>query len=317
MLEALIALLLGVGGAAGVLANPATDTPTNPSATQAAPSDTQAAQRVAVAPVQAVQKAPTERPEATPRAMPTTGRFDYQLGLAYDVLPDGHRLGPGDVVVRDASMRPVRGAYNVCYVNGFQTQPDEKSAWATRTSLLAKDSSGRPLKDEDWPDEYVLSPNTATQREGILKVMRPQITACAKKGFDAVEIDNLDTFRRYEGTVSSTGSQALAREYVKTAHSLGLAIGQKNAAEVARTHGKNLGFDFAVAEECFAWGECAEYTSAYGRRVVNIEYPDSLREAGKTFAQACAAEGRPSRTILRDRELVKTGQPVYRFEACR
>src|SRR3546814_7797243 len=54
---------------------------------------------------------------------PVTGQFDYQLGGAED---DGDLA----VVVRDASAQPVPGAYNVCYVNGFQTQPDQAATWA-------------------------------------------------------------------------------------------------------------------------------------------------------------------------------------------
>src|SRR5215218_1299312 len=48
---------------------------------------------------------------------------DYQLG--------GNRSVPENVgiVVRDRKAQPEAGRYNVCYVNGFQTQPDERSFW--------------------------------------------------------------------------------------------------------------------------------------------------------------------------------------------
>ncbi len=46
--------------------------------------------------------------------------FDYQLGGAYPP-PAGV-----SIVSRDREEAPVAGLYNICYVNGFQIQPDEE-----------------------------------------------------------------------------------------------------------------------------------------------------------------------------------------------
>ena len=35
---------------------------------------------------------------------------------------------------------------------------------------------------------------------------------------------------------------------------------------------EEVGFDFAVAEECGRYRECEEYAAVYGRRVVAVEY---------------------------------------------
>ena len=79
---------------------------------------------------------------------------------------------------------------------------------------------------------------------------------------------------------------ALAQLFVSYAHSLGLAVGQKNAGEELGSDGKNTaGFDFAVAEECQAYSdpsedydECAYYTDAYGDEVLEI-WPRSTEMA--------------------------------------
>ena len=69
-------------------------------------------------------------------ALPTPGAaFDYQLGGAY-TPPAGVT-----VVSRDRTATPASGLYNICYVNGFQIQPDEASWWqAQHPDLILRDS---------------------------------------------------------------------------------------------------------------------------------------------------------------------------------
>ncbi|MEU0312587.1 endo alpha-1,4 polygalactosaminidase [Nocardioides sp. NPDC006273] len=241
---------------------------------------------------------------------PTDGVFDYQLGGTSDQLSDGT---PIDVVVRDAAADPLEGAYNVCYVNGFQTQPG--SDWSDRPEAILRDGSGSPVRDPDWPDELILDPSTAGARDSILDVITPVIDGCVEAGFDAVEIDNLDTWTRFDD-ISQEGAFALASAYVTAAHDLGLAIAQKNAAEAARPAHDDLGFDFAVVEECGAYSECAAYTDVYGDHVLQIEYPDSLTDADIAFADVCIDPERAPLTILRDRDLVGQDDPAYLHEAC-
>ncbi|MDQ4115150.1 MAG: endo alpha-1,4 polygalactosaminidase [Actinomycetota bacterium] len=241
---------------------------------------------------------------------PTEGVFDYQLGAAADQLTDGTPL---DVVVRDATAAPLEDAYNVCYVNGFQTQPG--ADWSDRPSALLRDASGDPVRDPDWPDEIILDPSTASARASILEVVNPVIEGCADNGFDAVEIDNLDTWTRFDA-ISKEGALDLASAYVTATHDLGLAIAQKNAAEAARPAHDDLGFDFALVEECGAYDECAAYTDVYGDHVLQIEYPDSLAEADLAFADVCADPARAPLTILRDRDLVGQDDPAHVYDAC-
>ncbi|WP_256206665.1 endo alpha-1,4 polygalactosaminidase [Nocardioides luteus] len=246
----------------------------------------------------------------TPDLPPIDGVFDYQLGATADELSDGTRI---DVVARDSTAAPLEGAYNVCYVNGFQTQPG--ADWSEHPSALLRDASGDPVRDPDWPDEIVLDPSTASAREAILEMVGPAIEGCADDGFDAIEIDNLDTWTRFD-SISREGAVALASAYVTAAHDLGLAIAQKNAAEAASTAHDDLGFDFAVVEECGTYSECAAYTDVYGPHVLQIEYPDSLAEASLSFADVCADPDRSPLTILRDRDLVGQEDAAYVFEAC-
>src|SRR5206468_2676945 len=92
---------------------------------------------------------------------------------------------------------------------------------------------------------------------------------CAAKGFDAVELDNLDSFTRSHGLLKRRQALAFARLLVSRAHAAGLAAGQKN---LAGYDGRQVGYDFAIAEECGRYRECAGYTRFYGRRVIAVEY---------------------------------------------
>ena len=241
------------------------------------------------------------------RLPPTAGAFDYQLGGVDDSVALA-------VVVRDAGARPMPGAYSVCYVNGFQTQPGEGDRWlSSHGGAVLRGADGAPVTDPDWPDEYVLDPSTESQRTTILGVLGPLIIDCAAKGFDAVEIDNLDTFLRFPDRIDDAGAIALARSYAELAHGHGLAIGQKNAAESTERGQREVGFDFAVAEECAAYAECDRYARVYGPHVLQIEYTDNLPAP---FREVCASASRAPLTILRDRDLVARGMGGHAYEQC-
>ncbi len=227
-------------------------------------------------------------PSVTPP--PAGGDVDYQLGGA--VAPAARV----DIVVRDRSARPAAGRYNVCYVNAFQTQPDEASFWRRHWSLVLK-RGGAPVVDAAW-GEWLLDLRTSTKRTAISRIVGAWIDGCARSGYDAVEFDNLDSWSRSHGLVTRTQAKALARALVRRAHARGLAAGQKNWAEL---DGTTLGFDFAVAEECGRYDECGDYVASYGRRVLVIEY----RRAD--FDRACARWGARLGIVLRDRAVSPRG----------
>ncbi len=58
----------------------------------------------------------------------------------------------------DRTDEPFEGLYNICYLNGFQTQAEEKDFWMTdlHRDLLLKDSNGDLVEDPNWPGEYIL-----------------------------------------------------------------------------------------------------------------------------------------------------------------
>ncbi|MFL6174955.1 MAG: endo alpha-1,4 polygalactosaminidase [Marmoricola sp.] len=222
--------------------------------------------------------------------LPTGTRADYQLG--------GARTVPTSVgiVVRDRHDRPAPRRYNVCYLNGFQTQPDESAFWHRHWSLVLK-KDGKPVLDEAW-GEWLLDTRTSSARASVASIVGRWINGCARAGFDAVELDNLDSFSRSHGLLTGAGNKALAKLLVARAHQAGLAAGQKNFSE---WDGRSVGYDFAIAEECGRWHECGSYVDHFGSRVIDVEYRDA------DLRTACAGWAGRIAIVRRDLNLVPTG----------
>lgn len=226
--------------------------------------------------------------------------FDYQIGGAY-TPPSGVK-----VVTRDHSAAPVTGLYNICYVNAFQAQPGAEGDWAP--DLLLRDSAGKVVYDEDW-GEALLDVGTDAKRKRIADRIGALVDGCRDKGFQAVEPDNYDSYTRSGKRLTANNAQAFIKLLSARAHSDGLAIAQKNTAELAANRTAN-GLDFAVAEECGAYDECGDYTSAFGNHVIVIEYTDSGR------SKACRSWGGTLSIVQRDVDVSPAGSGGYVRKTC-
>ncbi|WP_166025568.1 endo alpha-1,4 polygalactosaminidase [Streptomyces chilikensis] len=229
--------------------------------------------------------------------------FDYQLGGPY-APPDG--VG---AVVRDRTAKAVRGVYNVCYVNAFQAQPDATGWWREHhPDLLLRDADGEWVVDRDW-DEVLLDTSTPDKRRRLAEIVGEWIDGCAAAGYQAVEPDNLDSYERSGERLTAADNLAFGELVAARAHAAGLAVGQKNTAELAG-RGRGTGFDFAVAEECGQYDECGAYADAYDDRVFVVEY----RSDG--FAAACEEWGGRLSVVWRDLDLVPAGEDGHRRRTC-
>lgn len=248
------------------------------------------------------------RPSPPPVGVP----FDYQIGGSY--TPDA-AVG---VVSRDwHEGEALPGGYSICYINAFQTQgnfggdrPDETQNWPQRLVLRSVGD------DPNWPGEFPIDIRTRAKRVAATRHVTQMIETCAEKGFDAVEFDNLDTWRRYTdlpaGQELRRGHMVdYARRLVNRSHALGLAVAQKNAAGLPkRLVRERIGFDFAVVESCGFYDECGGFRHNYGRRLLFIEYTD------EGFARACEQVGGTVPVILRDQLIRHPSVEGYVYERC-
>ncbi|MGW1189965.1 endo alpha-1,4 polygalactosaminidase [Streptomyces sp. NPDC002559] len=232
---------------------------------------------------------------------PAHSGFDYQLGAPYPP-PAGV-----SVVARDHTERPAPGIYNICYVNAFQAQPGAEKEWDA--DLLLRDGAGEVVMDEEW-GEAMLDVRTPDKRERIARKVNTWIDACAAKGYRAVDPDNYDSYTRApRGLLTADDAKAFLSLLAAHAHAKGLAIGQKNTAELAPSR-KEVGADFAVVEECGQYDECGDYTAAFGDHVLVIEY------TGQGMERACEGWGDRIDVVRRDLDLVARGDEGYRYETC-
>ncbi len=261
--------------------------------------------------------APAPPPGSPGVSLPPAGAgFDYQIGGDYP-LPSGT-----SVVSRDwFAGAPARSAYTICYVNAFQTQPDEAGvARPDETSAWPADLVLTGLaQDPNWTGEYLIDLSTADKRARAADWVAPMVQTCADRGFDAVEFDNLDSWTRFEDVPSIQEQMpfgrpeavALAGLITEHAHGLGLAVGQKNTPQLIdnKDH-EAVGFDFAIAEECGQYRECGDYTAGYGEQVIVVEYT----AAG--LRRACDGFGSRLSIVRRDVGVSTPGDAGYVFDRC-
>ncbi len=234
-------------------------------------------------------------------APPVHAGFDYQIGKPY--------APPADVQVisRDHDANTAAGLHNICYLNAFQAQPGAEGNWDP--DLLLRNSDGDIIIDQDW-HEALLDLRTDDKRKRIVTRVEGWIDQCASKGFNGIEPDNYDSYTRSVGLLTADDAQAFIRLLSAHAHERGVAIGQKNTAELADA-AKSNGLDFAIAEECAEHQECADYATAFDDKVVVIEYTDD------GLTQACAQWGGRLSIVERDRNVTGPGSDDYVRRTCR
>jgi hypothetical protein len=233
---------------------------------------------------------------------PERGVLSYQLGGGYEPPPWA------DLVARDSTDEPAEGLYSICYVNGFQTQPG--ADLDAVDALLLHDGDERVV-DPEWPDEVLYDTSSPENRGQLAELVARTFDVCAEKGFDAVDLDNLDSFTRSRGLLDLEDNADLANLLSQEADERGLALGQKNAAEHTGAFGAY--FDFALVEECAQYDECGTYLDAYDRRVYAVEYTHAQ---DVPFGVACGRWGDRIGLTLRDRDLLAPGGEEHVEQRC-
>ena len=235
---------------------------------------------------------------------PVAGRFSHQLGGAYPA-PTSVSIVDSDHTAAPAPP----GIYSICYINAYQAQPEQLDWWKSKhAGLLLRNRSGNLIIDAQW-DEALFDVSTAAKRIQLATVIGPWIDGCATRGYRAVEADNLDSYTRSQGRLSASDALSFATQLVERARNDRLAMGQKNAPDLA-TRARQIGFDFdfAITEECQVYSECDRYTAAYGKHLIEIEYTDQPVTA---FTTACALRAHTASVVLRDRNVTPPPDPHH------
>jgi hypothetical protein len=159
-----------------------------------------------------------------------------------------------------------RGQHVICYVDVGSWERWRRDA---RTFPLAVRG-----KSNGWPGERWLD----VRRLSVLEpIMRARFAMCARKGFDAVEPDNMDGFENPTGFPISPAQQLTYDRWVaRTVHRLGMAVFEKNDPEQAAK--LEPSFDGVLDEQCNQYHECGSFEPYLraGKPVLNAEYQRAL-----------------------------------------
>ena len=178
--------------------------------------------------------------------------FDVQM---YDI--DGFENGAGVVSGLHADGRKV-----ACYISAGSWEN-----WRPDASRFPESVKGA---SNGWPGEKWLD----IRRLGVLApIMRDRVKMCAKRGYDAVEFDNVDGFQNHSG-FPLTGADQLAYNtfLANLAHSHGMsAILKNDLNQIPRLLPY---FDIALNEQCFQYSECGKLRAFVnaGKPVFGVEY---------------------------------------------
>lgn len=191
-----------------------------------------------------------------------SGAVDTSVNAqVYDI--DGGENSAAVVATLHADGRKV-----ICYVNAGAYESFRADANRYPAAIIGQ-SNG-------WPGERWLD----VRRLNVLRpILADRFKACAQKGFDGIEADNVDGYHNDTGFPLTAADQlAFNRMVADLAHAAGLSIGLKN--DLDQIPQLVSDFDFAVNEQCAEYSECDTLKPfiAAGKAVFHVEYNLPLSE---------------------------------------
>jgi hypothetical protein len=216
------------------------------------------------APAAASVPAPVRCPGCWHPAMRTSWQWQLSRPPKADVLLDVRMY---DVDGFDARATLVtrmhrRGIKVVCYISAGSWEDWRPDAGSFPSAVLGK-SNG--WLGERWLDIRALAE--------LRPIMRARLDMCARKGFDAVEFDNVDGYQNKTG-FPLTGADQLAYNVflANAAHRRHLSAFLKN--DLGQVRRLLPYFDAELNEQCFQYSECGRLMPFIdaGKPVFNVEY---------------------------------------------
>src|SRR6266700_481089 len=161
-----------------------------------------------------------------------------------------------------ASLRAL-GHKVVCYVSAGSYED-----WRPDAAQYPAAVKGKAL--DGWPGEQWLD---VRQWSALRPLIEARMDLCRSKGFDGIELDNVDGYQNDTGFPLAASDQlTFNRALAASAHARGLSVGLKNDLDQVRDLVAT--FDWALNEECFTYDECdlLHPFVAAGKAVFNVEY---------------------------------------------
>jgi hypothetical protein len=199
---------------------------------------------------------------------PTTAAWQWQLQGKIDTSFATAAAGVFDVDGFETDKATVsllqrQGRRVICYLDVGSWESYRPDAGRFPRAAIGKRYEGFP--DESWLD--------VADFHSFAPALERRFAMCARKGFDAVEPDNLAGWENDTGFDISRAEQLRFNRWVaRQVHRRGMAVALKNDGPQA---GELVGrFDFAIVEQCFQYEECGLYRPfiVAGKAVFEAEY---------------------------------------------
>jgi hypothetical protein len=196
------------------------------------------------------------------RSPTTTWQVQLRGALDLTVPADVFELDAFTAAAADVDTLHAAGRRVICYVNAGTYENFRPDAARFPADVLGA-AAGEP--GERWLD---------IRRWTTLRaILEDRLRLCRGKGFDAVELDNVDGHTRASGFPLTPDDQLVFnRQLAALARKVGLSPGLKNDLDQAVALEPD--FDFAVNTECFRLDECERlrpFVEA-GKPVFHLEF---------------------------------------------
>ncbi len=210
---------------------------------------------------------------------PTTAPWQWQLQGKIDtgVAAPVYDIDAFEVPASTVRRLHAQHRKAICYLDVGSWESYRPDAGEFPRSVIGRRYEGFP--DERWLD--------IRRFREFAPVLERRFDLCRRKGFDAVEPDNLAGWENRTGFPITRADQLRFNRWVaRRVHADGMAVALKNDGPQASLLVGN--FDFAIVEECFDYHECGSYRTfiEHGKAVFEAEYeldPDAYCGAAKAL----------------------------------
>lgn len=219
--------------------------------------------------------------------------WQWQLTTPVDIDVDAEVFNI-DLFDNDAAIVAAlqkKGRKVICYVSAGSWED-----WRPDAARFPRSVLGR--RYEGWPGERWLD---IRRIDLLAPIMLARLDLCRAKGFDGVELDNVDAYTNKTGFALSANDQLRYNAWLANeARARGLAVGLKN--DPGQINALLPYFDWALAESCFAQGWCAVLKPfvAAGKAVFAAEYTDTKVDLDRICSAAASLQ---VSVLVKNREL--------------
>jgi endo-alpha-1,4-polygalactosaminidase (GH114 family) len=198
---------------------------------------------------------------------PSTAAWQWQLQGKLDLAVTASVYDIDGFETPTATVQALhrQGRKAICYLDVGSWENFRPDAGRFPKSVLGNRYEGFP--NERWLD--------ISRFHSFAAALKARIAICARKGFDAVEPDNVTGWEPENKTgfqITRADQLRFNRWVARQVHSRGMAVALKNdGRQVKQLIGQ---YDFAIVEQCFQYDECGYYRPfvEQGKAVFEAEY---------------------------------------------